>query len=64
MKQTSFPYMRIANYLGADYGRILGIAEKLDRGIAVDDPLVGNVRIVWTDEQERRKRSCNSSPTP
>lgn len=33
MADTSFPFMRVARYLGADYGRILRIADGLDKGI-------------------------------
>lgn len=46
--------MTIAKYLGADYGRILRIAEALDHGIEMEDPLVGNVKWVWSAEQARR----------
>jgi hypothetical protein len=52
--------MRIARLMGADYGRVLAIADQLDAGWSVRDildPLARNVHDAWLLEKMRREHA-------
>lgn len=54
---TSFPYLALSRCIGADYGRVLAIADKLDKGWPwrdINDPMAWNVMLTWKQERDRR----------
>lgn len=58
-EETSYPFLKIATERGVPYAKVLGVADKLEAGILVEDDEIHLIRPVIdaiAAEHERRSK--------